>query len=117
MVNKKTLGQLINEFDNSSESTVRQFNELFINCTLLQDNNSIVDIGKPVRCSSDYQMRELTIDGEKIEHNMHVHIAAREEEETKEYINEIYGISINNFDVNIFEEKIAVSEEEQEECL
>lgn len=111
----KTLGQLIHTFDNAPESTVRQFNELFVNCPLMQDSDATVEILKPVRCSSDYQTRELLIDGEVVEHNMHVHIPiVRAEEKSKQnYIDELYEINAD-FDINIFEDKLAVSDEEDE---
>lgn len=108
----KTLGQLINTFDNAPESTVRQFNELFVNCPLTQNSDATVEILEPIRCSSDYQLRELLVDGQLIEHEMHVHRKLKEREDDKKiFIDELYGI---NTDFNIFEDKLAVSEEEDD---
>jgi hypothetical protein len=81
----------------------------------MQDSDAVVEILEPVRCSSDYQTRELLINGELVQHNMHVHRKLKEREDDKKiFIDELYEINAN-FDINIFEDKLAVSEEEDDE--
>ena len=44
----KTLGNMINEFDNSPNSTVKEFNQIFfLSPIALANEDDVVDIGEP----------------------------------------------------------------------
>ena len=75
----KTIGQLIQVFDNLESNTVRDFNVLFPNSPIELDENVAqyflqVEIGEPVKCMGmDSQVREITVGGEVIHHTLKTH--------------------------------------------